>query len=181
LIDVLDGVRGQVPVDVQPLLPPPHEADAFVARARPDTAGALASLVPCPAENPHAPVPPKAGGRTSLSPGARPETDLRVGFPDAFRGATASEGVGRATLQQRLLLCLHGPGTNTGLKRLDAGEHGATRKDPWTCGAYQQVPTPARSPRSSTSPSARLPQVWGEARPPAPPAPRSPGPGTRTG
>ena len=34
------------------------------------------------------------------------ETDLRVHFSDAFRSATAFESMDRATLQQRLLLCL---------------------------------------------------------------------------
>ena len=33
------------------------------------------------------------------------------------------------SLQQRLLLCLYGLGTNTGLKRLRVGEHGVTYKD----------------------------------------------------
>ena len=57
------------------------------------------------------------------------ETDLRVHFSDAFRSATAFESLDRATLQQRLLLCLYGLGTNTGLKRMAIGEHGATYKD----------------------------------------------------
>ena len=36
------------------------------------------------------------------------------------------ESLDRATLQQRLLLCLYGQGTNTGLKRMAIGEHGAS-------------------------------------------------------
>ena len=51
------------------------------------------------------------------------ETDLRVGFTDDFRSPTPFENLDRSALQQRLLLCLYGLGTNTGLKRMAAGQH----------------------------------------------------------
>ena len=51
------------------------------------------------------------------------ETDLQVGFTDVFQSTAARETLDRETLQRRLLLCLYGLGTNTGLKRIAAGEH----------------------------------------------------------
>jgi hypothetical protein len=54
------------------------------------------------------------------------EADLRIGFSDAFHGSGTREVVDRATLQRRLLLCLYGLGTNTGLKRVLTDEHATT-------------------------------------------------------
>lgn len=50
------------------------------------------------------------------------ETDLRLNFTAALKSPTAYETLDRATLQPRLLLCLHGLGTNVGLQRM-AGRH----------------------------------------------------------
>ena len=50
------------------------------------------------------------------------ETDLRVGFSDAFHSVASREMLDRTTLQPRLLRCLYGLGTNTGLKRVIAGD-----------------------------------------------------------
>ena len=49
------------------------------------------------------------------------ETELRVGFTDAFRTVGTREVLDADVLQRRLLLCLHGLGTNTGLKRMGNG------------------------------------------------------------
>jgi TnpA family transposase len=57
------------------------------------------------------------------------ETDLRLGFTDRLRSSTAYEALDRAVLRPRLLLCLNGLGTNAGLKRMNAVQHGATYKD----------------------------------------------------
>jgi TnpA family transposase len=57
------------------------------------------------------------------------ETDLRVGFTEQFKSAASREQLDRATIQKRLLLCLYGLGTNTGLKRVSAQEHGESYKD----------------------------------------------------
>jgi Tn3 transposase DDE domain len=46
------------------------------------------------------------------------ETDLRLGFTDALKSPTAYETLDRSILQPRLLFCLHGLGTNTGLQRM---------------------------------------------------------------
>jgi TnpA family transposase len=57
------------------------------------------------------------------------ETDLRLNFTDVLRSVTAHENLPRDILRPRLLLCLHGIGTNTGLQRMNAAAHGATYKD----------------------------------------------------
>ncbi len=57
------------------------------------------------------------------------ETDLRLNFSDALRSVTSYENLERAVLRPRLLLCLHGIGTNTGLQRMNAAQHGATYRD----------------------------------------------------
>lgn len=50
------------------------------------------------------------------------ETDLRVGFSDAFHSVASREMLDRTTLQPRVLRCLYGLGTNAGLKRVVAGD-----------------------------------------------------------
>jgi TnpA family transposase len=57
------------------------------------------------------------------------ETDLRLNFTDVLRSPTAYEALGRDVLQPRLLLCLHGLGTNAGLQRMAGLESGTTAKD----------------------------------------------------
>ena len=46
------------------------------------------------------------------------EAELRVGFTSLFKGLGNREILDRETLQRRLLLCLYGLGSNTGLKRV---------------------------------------------------------------
>jgi TnpA family transposase len=48
------------------------------------------------------------------------ETDLRVDFTGAFKTLASREVMPRKQLQERLLLCLYGLGTNAGLKRMVA-------------------------------------------------------------
>jgi TnpA family transposase len=57
------------------------------------------------------------------------ESDLRVGFTEVFKSPTPWEKLDRETLQRRLLLCLYGIGTNTGIKSMCAGEQGESYKD----------------------------------------------------
>lgn len=57
------------------------------------------------------------------------EADLQIGFTDVFRSAATRETLDHDTLQRRLLLCLYGLGTNTGLKRVAAGEHAEKYSD----------------------------------------------------
>lgn len=49
------------------------------------------------------------------------ETDLRINFTESFETAATRETLDRNLLQRRLLLCLYGLGTNTGLQRVCAG------------------------------------------------------------
>jgi len=54
------------------------------------------------------------------------ETELRVGLTPHFMDPGTRVGLDEATLQRRLLLCLFGLGTNTGLKRVCATTPGGT-------------------------------------------------------
>ena len=49
------------------------------------------------------------------------EANLRVQFTEQFTSTASRETLERETLQRRLLLCLYGLGTNTGLKGICAG------------------------------------------------------------
>ncbi|WP_069791309.1 Tn3 family transposase (plasmid) [Cyanobacterium sp. IPPAS B-1200] len=49
------------------------------------------------------------------------ETDLRVNFTDNLKSMGTRKIIHRESLQKRLLLCLYGMGTNTGLKRINTG------------------------------------------------------------
>lgn len=94
------------------------------------------------------------------------ETDLRVGFTEDFKSAASRETLDRATLQKRLLLCLYGLGTNTGLKRVSAAipnesfhnllyvQRRFIHKEQLRHAITQVVNVIFR---------VRLPQIWGEA------------------
>ena len=57
------------------------------------------------------------------------ETDLRVDFTQNFTSMGTREIIDKETLQKRLLLCLYGMGTNTGLKRINTGINGESYQD----------------------------------------------------
>ncbi|MCU7939830.1 MAG: Tn3 family transposase [gamma proteobacterium symbiont of Bathyaustriella thionipta] len=57
------------------------------------------------------------------------EADLRIGFTDLFQNLTTREVLSREVIQKRLLLCLFGMGTNTGLKRISLSRHGISYKE----------------------------------------------------
>jgi len=57
------------------------------------------------------------------------ETDLRVGFTEEFHNIASREVLDRDEVQKRLLLSLYGLGTNTGLKRVSAGDRDITYDD----------------------------------------------------
>ena len=57
------------------------------------------------------------------------EADLRIGFTQAFRSTASRQALSAAELQRRLLLCLYGLGTNTGLKRISASGHAVSYKE----------------------------------------------------
>jgi hypothetical protein len=57
------------------------------------------------------------------------ETDLRLSFTNVLKSPTAYETMERSVLQPRLLLCLHGIGTNAGLQRMASLDSGMMAKD----------------------------------------------------
>ena len=57
------------------------------------------------------------------------EADLRINFTDHFKTVATHERLDRSIIQKRLILALYGLGTNTGLKRVAAGNHGENYSD----------------------------------------------------
>jgi hypothetical protein len=93
------------------------------------------------------------------------EADLRIGFTEGVKSPTPREHLDRETLQKRLLLCLYGLGTNTGIKSMCAGDHGETYKD--LLYVHRRYITPDHIRNAITQVvnatlRARLPAFWGE-------------------
>src|SRR5215218_1055488 len=134
----------------------PRDADAFMARVQAEMIEALATFASGLAVNPSVRILKRSGGRIALTPlekqedpaglaalkteiGRRwpmtslldmlKEADLRIGFTNAFRTVTDHENLSRGALQERLLLCLNGIGTNTGLRRMAAGQDDVTYRE----------------------------------------------------
>lgn len=134
----------------------PLDADRFITQLQNDMREALGALNTDLKKNPAARISAKGGGWITLSPlDKQPdpptltafkaelnatwpmtslldmvkETDLRLGFTDALKSPTAYETLERSVLQPRLLLCLHGIGTNAGLQRMAGLESGVTAQD----------------------------------------------------
>ena len=57
------------------------------------------------------------------------ETDLRIGFTKQFHSVASRESIEHKQLVKRLLLCLYGIGSNTGLKRISAANKDASYSD----------------------------------------------------
>jgi TnpA family transposase len=134
----------------------PSEAAVFVEKIRRETTDALHALDRDLPANPDVAILKKGHGWIRLSPlKAQPEpvnlialktelarrwpmtslldmlkeTDLRAHFTGVFQSPTSREHLDRRVLQPRLLLCLYGLGTNTGLKRVGSGTEGTSYKD----------------------------------------------------
>jgi TnpA family transposase len=134
----------------------PQDAKTFIAGVQQEMREALETFDRGLPENPHVKILDKSNGWIALSPlDAQPEpvslvalkaelsqrwpmtglldilkeTELRVNFTDVFRSPTLYENLERSVLRERLLLSLHGLGTNTGLKRMAGGQPGTTYKD----------------------------------------------------
>jgi TnpA family transposase len=143
-------------VDYYAALGLPLDAKTFTAGVQRELREALETLDRGMAKNPHVKILDKSNGWIALSPlDAQPEpvglaalkaelvqrwpmtglldilkeTELRVNFTEVFRSPTVYENLDRSVLRERLLLSLHGLGTNTGLKRMAAGQPGTTYKD----------------------------------------------------
>jgi hypothetical protein len=92
------------------------------------------------------------------------ETDLRLRFTDVLKSPTAYETLDRTVLQPRLLLCLHGLGTNAGLQRMASLESGMTAKDlAYVRRRYISVDTLRRAIAIVADGTllARNPAIWG--------------------
>ncbi len=134
----------------------PLDADRFINQVQDEMREALGALNGGLKKNPDVRIGPKGGGWITLTPlDAQPdpptlkafkaelnttwpmtglldmvkETDLRLRFTDVLKSPTAYETLERSVLQPRLLLCLHGLGTNAGLQRMASLESGVTAKD----------------------------------------------------
>jgi TnpA family transposase len=92
------------------------------------------------------------------------ESDLRLGITDAFKSPTSHESLDRAVLRPRLLLCLHGLGTNAGLQRMATLGSGVTTKD-LTYVRHRYISVPALRAAiavvANGTLAARQPAIWG--------------------
>jgi len=94
------------------------------------------------------------------------EADLSIGFTDCFHSTASRETLERRQLQQRLLLCLFGLGTNTGLKRIGAGDHGVSLDElRYVHRRFlsKEALREAIVRVANAIFAVRLPQIWGEA------------------
>ncbi len=174
------------------LLKQPLQAEAFVAQLQQQMTEALAALDRTLPRNPHVRLLPHKGGWISLSPlepQATPvylptlkaeiarrwpktslldvlkEADLRIGFTRHFRSPASREVLEAETLRKRLLLCLYGLGTNTGLSRISVGDHGQSYQDLvyiHRCYLHQEALQQAIADVANAIFQARLPDIWGE-------------------
>jgi TnpA family transposase len=169
----------------------PLDADRFIADLQAEMREALRILDAGLPTNPSVCIGSKRGGWITLTPlDAQPEppnltalkaeitatwpmtslldmvkeADLRLGFTDALKSPTAYETLDRSVLQPRLLLCLHGLGTNAGLQRMAGLRSGATYKDlAYVRRRYISVDALRRAITIVTNGTlhARNPVIWG--------------------
>jgi len=93
------------------------------------------------------------------------ESDLRLGITNAFKRPTAYELLDRSVLRPRLLLCLHGLGTNAGLQRMASLGSEVTTKDlAYVRHRYISVPAlrEAIAIVANGTLAARNPAIWGD-------------------
>lgn len=93
------------------------------------------------------------------------ETDLRVNFTQHFKSVSSRENLDPKVLQKRLLICLYGLGTNTGIKRLSLGDLGEKYQDLLYVRRkfiHKSQLINAIAEIINATFNARLPQIWGE-------------------
>ena len=93
------------------------------------------------------------------------ESDLRLRITDAFKSPTVYELLDRSVLRPRLLLCLHGLGTNAGLQRMASFGSGVTARDlTYVRRRYINVPALRQAIATVTNGTlaARNPAIWGD-------------------
>jgi TnpA family transposase len=169
----------------------PLDADRFITQLQDEMREALNTLDSGIRKDPHVRIGPKSGGWITLTPlDAKPdppnliafkseltatwpmtslldmvkETDLRLRFTDVLRSPTAYEVLERSVLQPRLLLCLHGIGTNAGLQRMAGLESGITARDlAYVRRRYVSVDALRQAIATVTNGTlrARNPAIWG--------------------
>jgi TnpA family transposase len=171
----------------------PLDAERLIAGLQEDMRAGLARLDSGLPRNPHVRITIRRGGWITVSPlQARPgpeslealkaevtatwpmtslldiakEADLRLGLTDALSSPTAYEALDRAELRARLLLCLHGLGTNAGLRRMDAARAGGPSYRDLAYARRRSI-TPDRLRQAiavvtNGTLRARDPLVWGE-------------------
>ena len=170
----------------------PLDADTFIHKLQAEMTTALEQFDQSIPDNPHVRLLSKGGGWISLTPlppqpqpqhlrllkaelGTRwsmvelldilKETELRVHFTDRFKSPTVREYLDRATIQKRLLLGLYGLGTNIGLKRVCAGDHGESYRDVlYACNRFlsKDALRAAIADVANAIFRVRLPDIWGE-------------------
>ncbi len=170
----------------------PLDADRFISHLQEEMKEALGTLDRGLKKNAHVRLSTKAGGWITLSPlEALPsppnltalkaelysqwpmtslldivkETDLRLGFTEALKSPTAYETLDRNTLRPRLLLCLHGLGTNAGVGRMAGHDSGTTAKElAYVRRRYLSVGSLRRAIAivADGTLRARNPAIWGE-------------------
>lgn len=171
----------------------PQDADMFVASVQQAMSEALAELDQGLPRNPKVKLRPYGKNRIALSPsdpqpepdGLRrlkaevlrrwpmtglldvlKEADLRIGFTDAFQTLASREILVRDTLRPRLLRCLYGLGTNTGLKRMVSTDTGINYTELlYARRRFIQKDALREAIRRvvNATLSARQPEIWGEA------------------
>ena len=134
----------------------PLDVERFIADLQAEMRAALSTFDAGLKKNPSVRLSSKGGGWITLTPlDAQPdppnltalkaelnvlwpmtslldmvkEADLRLSFTDALKSPTSYESMDRSVLQPRLLLCLHGLGTNAGLQRMAGLDSGTTARD----------------------------------------------------
>jgi len=93
------------------------------------------------------------------------EADLRIDFTRHFKSPATRQVLDRETLQKRLLLCLYGMGTNTGIKRISMGDHGQTYQELLSTRRrylHQEHLRAAIVDIANAIFQIRLPHIWGE-------------------
>lgn len=94
------------------------------------------------------------------------EADLRIGFTEAFQTLARREILERDTLRPRLLRCLYGLGTNTGLKRMVASDASTNYAElVYARRRFIQKDALREAIRRviNATLSVRQPEIWGEA------------------
>ncbi|WP_158590304.1 Tn3 family transposase [Deinococcus sp. RM] len=170
----------------------PQEVDTFVQGLEQQLKDALVMLHDGLPKNPGVRVVARDGGRFVVTPLTRQpdppfydtvkgevgrqfwntqlldvlvEVDRRAGITPHFKSFMTRENMPRDQLQQRLLLCLYGLGTNTGLKRVAAGQDGVGYSDlKYVRRHYihRDALRAANAAVVNATLAARRPDIWGE-------------------